>query len=199
MKHFSHTLLAVSLIMVWAAAFPARAQQQDPRQFSKNELRPPLSIEQKAERRAAMMKRELALDEKQYKKLVKLYTKQFEYLQEVFPEGSRGDMRGNGRNRPQHEGSRPDGPRRDGVRPDDSRPDGHNRPEAMRPDGSGPRMNGDGHRGQGYGRAIDSLDEEARNEFKLFMKRQDKKLRKILTPAQYEAWKAKDRHSGRSR
>lgn len=128
-----------------------------------------------AAHKADMMQREVGLDDKQYKKVYKLFKKDYEYRADAMemPEG------GFPGGFPGGQGGFPGGGPGMGG-PGGGFPGGG-------PGMGGPGMGGPGGGfpgGPGMGAPMKVVDDE-------YLEKQDKKLRKILTAEQYEKWDAR--------
>lgn len=146
------------------------------------------SPESAAREKADEMRRQLRLDDKTYNKIFKHFKKQYEYMSENMqrPMGGpqmhghmAGPMGGPGQGRPGMGG---------GQRPP--------MPQRQRPEGMRPGMGQGRPDGAQVGGPHGMPDDE---EMEKFLDKQDKKLRKLLSPEQYREWMATHPQDGRVR
>lgn len=163
------------MAVAWIPAMSANAQPQGgPRPEFKGEHRPMPTVNEIAQQKTNAMDHELTLTEKQYKKILKYYKEEAEKEREMmedFP-GEKPDFGGG---RPPMGGPGMGGPGMGG---------GFRGPQGGFP-GGGPGMGG-GRPPMG-GPAMGMSDEEMEK----YYEKQDKKLKKILTPEQYDRWRRK--------
>lgn len=181
------TIAAAVATALALLAVPSKAQQNYGQQRMRESQ---LTVKEAAERRASWMDKAIDLDPKTYKKVVNWYKKEVKYQRQVMEErfAAMGEFQGMGQGERGHEGGmRPEGGQNDGFR--GHRPEGEHNGEfhGQRPEGG---RNGEfrGQRPGGFRGGMMQMTEED----KAFYKKQDQKLRKILTTEQYELWKAKN-------
>ena len=150
-----------------AVAFCAAAQPQGQAQFPpRGEGQGPRPMENQAQMKADRMKQELQLTDKQYKKVLKVYQKEEKAMH---PE-SEGGMQGG-------PGGMPGG--MGGMQGGMGGPGGGQM--------GGPGMGQGGQRPQGPPPGMQQLSEE---EMEKILAKKEKKLRKILSSEQFNAWSA---------
>lgn len=156
-----------------------------------------------AKTRADEMNRELTLTAKQYKKIVKHFKKEVEFERQNMSFGGRG-MMGGGMMGQMPQGGMPQGQRPQGAPQAQQRQQGE-RPQGNRPEGA--QQGQRGQRGEFNGQRPEGTQQrEMPAEMQEMMKRmqeenaaakakfdakQDKNLKKVLTPEQYERWRGK--------
>lgn len=142
---------------------------------------------ERAERKAEMMQKEVGLTDKQYKKVYKLFKKDYQYRQDLMEERM-GGMPPMGE-RPEGMGGPGGGPGMGGPRGGMGGPGGG---PGM---GGGPRGGGMPPQGEMSGRprpeGFPGMGPGGAEVSDEYIEKQDRKLRKILTEEQYGQWRAK--------
>lgn len=165
-----------------AAAVQSQAQPQQSRpqgQPQRNEIRPPVSAEDAATRKTGILRSELSLTDKQYKKVYKLYLKQAE--QATAPISSQGKPMAQGMGGPRPGGVRPGGGGMGGPGGGMGGPGG-----GMGGPGGGMGPGG----GHGPGQTgLQPRSDEPYFEAEKEIAARDKKMKRILSADQYAKWK----------